>query len=86
MAKKKAGAKRTDSVYPFSWQNIYCLPLKNSGAGDDCCTFGVLRALVQQEIARVDKGESDLKSDADVKALLIIRELLDIEFFKYEEA
>lgn len=80
---KKQEPKKSDAT-PFSYANIYCLVLKNTGPhdGDDGCTFGVLFDLVQREIDRIDRGEV---GDGQLKSLLIIRERLIVELEKGRE-
>lgn len=79
MTKKPKAKKKSD--IPFSYTNVYCLTLFNTGphGGDEGCTFGVLRDLVDAEIDRIDRGES---IDRDLKALLVIRDKLEVEFNK----
>ena len=79
MAKKKAAKKKSESVYPYSYPRVYSLVLWNTGDGDHGTTFGVISALVDAEIARIDNGED---SECDLKGLLIIRDQLDEEFNK----
>jgi hypothetical protein len=78
MAKKKA-KKKSEKAYPISYDTIYCLTLKNTGGGGENSTFGVLYNLVQQEIERIDNGESD---ESTLTALLIIRSKLEAAYTK----
>lgn len=74
-------AKKKSETTPFSYSNIYCLVLKNTGPhdGDEGTTFGVLLDLVEAEIARIDRGES---IDTHLKALLVIRDRMLVEWTK----
>lgn len=83
MAKKKPAKreKKKSETTPFSYSNVYCLVLKNTGPhdGDEGTTFGVLLNLVEAEIDRIDRGES---GDGHLKALLVIRDRMMVEFDK----
>ena len=78
MAKRK---KNLSEITPFSYSNIYCLVLKNTGPhdGDEGTTFSVLLNLVESEIDRIDRGEGNAST---LKALLVIRDRLHVEFEK----
>lgn len=77
MAKKKA-KKKSDGV-GFSYPRVYTLVLYNTDKSDHGSTFAVLNGLVQDEIDRIDRGELP---DDNLKALLVIREQLVVEFDK----
>lgn len=83
MAKKKPVKRpqKKSETTAFSYSNVYCLVLKNTGphGGDEGTTFGVLMRLVNAEIDRIDRGEAD---DRDLKALLVIRDRMYVEFEK----
>lgn len=80
MAKKKT-RRKSEMALPVSWDNIYCLTLKNTGPfdGPEGMSFAVLMNLVEAEIDRIDRGESD---DTHLKTLLVIKGKLDLEFDK----
>jgi hypothetical protein len=82
MAKKKLVKRlqKKSEATAFSYSNVYCLVLYNTGGrGDEGTTFSVLMRLVDAEIDRIDRGEVD---DRDLKALLVIRDRMDVEFEK----
>jgi hypothetical protein len=83
MAKKKPVKRlqKKSEATAFSYSNVYCLVLYNTGPhdGDEGTTFSVLMRLVDAEIDRIDRGEVD---DGDLKALLVIRDRMDVEFEK----
>jgi len=78
MAKKQEKLKSA-SAYPYSYPRVYSLVLWNTGEGDYGSTFSVLRSLVENEIHRIDMGQTH---DSQLKSLLIIRDQLDEEFSK----
>ncbi len=77
MAKKKA--KRKSDGVGFSYPRVYTLVLYNTDNSDHGSTFAVLNGLVQDEIDRIDRGALP---DDNLKALLVIREQLVVEFDK----
>ena len=78
MAKKKSKKRKSDGV-GFSYPRVYTLVLYNTDDSDSGSTFATLSQLVQEEIDRIDRGEID---DGHLKALLVIREQLVVEFDK----
>jgi len=77
MAKKKA--KRKSAGVGFSYPRVYTLVLYNTGSGDAGSTFATISQLVDDEIARIDRGEID---DGNLTSLLVIQEQLIVEFDK----
>ena len=77
MAKKKARCKSYG--VGFSYPRVYTLVLYNTGSGDAGSTFATISQLVDDEIARIDRGEID---DGNLTSLLVIQEQLIVEFDK----
>ena len=91
MAKKKAAAKvkkRSKLVLPVSYETTYALVLRNGQPGDGGCTFGILVKLVNDAIDIIDACPDRIwvaEQEARLKGLLVLREQLMVEFFKYDE-
>jgi hypothetical protein len=88
MAKKKPTAKakkRSQLALPVSYETTYALVLRNGQPGDGGCTLGILVKLVNDAIDRIDSGDVREYDEARLKGLLVIKEQLMVEFFKYDE-
>jgi hypothetical protein len=77
MPKKKAKLKSESVTY--SYPRVYSIVLWNTGEEDHGSTFGVLRQLLWEEIARINSGEAD---ESSLKSLMIILDQMDEEFEK----
>jgi hypothetical protein len=91
MAKKKPTAKakkRSQLALPVSYETTYALVLRNGQPGDGGCTLGILVKLVNDAIDIIDACPDHYYNKEvreRLKGLLVLKEQLMVEFFKYEE-
>jgi hypothetical protein len=91
MAKKKPTAKakkRSQLALPVSYETTYALVLRNGQPGDGGCTLGILLGLVNDAIDIIDACPDHIygkEQQGRLKGLLVIKEQLEVEFFKYDE-
>lgn len=83
MAQKKATKKKKSESATYSYPRVYSLVLWNTGEEDHGDTFGVLMSVIDAEIDRIDRGESQA---THLKSLLIIQDQMMEEFHKGRDA